>query len=113
VTFWLDSQLPPELCPWLGVRFQVEAKHLLELGLLKAKDEELYAAGRRFNGIVIMTKDKDFPELSRRLGPPPQILFLRCGNLSTLLLQSLLAVTFADALRKLERGEALVEIAIP
>jgi predicted nuclease of predicted toxin-antitoxin system len=73
VTFWLDAQLPPSLTTWLSSRFGVTAKHLLEIDMLKASDEELYLAGRRFNNVVIMSKDKDFPKLSNRLGPPPQV----------------------------------------
>jgi predicted nuclease of predicted toxin-antitoxin system len=33
-------------------------------------------------GLVIMTKDSDFVDLVCRLGVPPQILWLTCGNVT-------------------------------
>src|SRR5689334_15398725 len=110
MTFWIDAQLDPDLAAWLGSRFGVIAKHLIELALARAKDEELYEAARRFGQIVIMSKDSDFAELSRRLGAPSQIVHLRCGNLSTIELQVLLARAFPDALDRLKHGDPLVEI---
>lgn len=110
MTFWIDAQLDPQLAAWLGSRFGVIAKHLIELSLEVADDDELYAAARRFNEIVILSKDADFVELSRRLGPPPQVVHLRCGNLSTPQLYVLLSLTFLNALENLKSGAALVEI---
>ncbi len=110
MTFWIDAQLDPELAAWIGSRFGVIAKHVIELGLEQADDDELYGAARRFGRIVIMSKDKDFAALSRRLGAPPQIVHLRCGNLRTIWVQALLARAFPDALDRLRQGEALVEI---
>lgn len=113
MTFWLDAQLDPDLAAWLGSRFGVVAKHLREIGLLKAADLEIYEAARRFSEIVIMTKDQDFLDLNSRLGPPPRVLLLRCENMPTIALQVLLGSTFAAALRDLEQGAALVEIRQP
>jgi predicted nuclease of predicted toxin-antitoxin system len=110
MTIWLDAHLDPELAPWLGVRFDVTAKPLREIGLRDADDIDLFEAARRFGNIVIMTKDSDFVALVQRLGKPPQVLWLTCGNLSTLELQSLLSREFATALQALEAGQMVVEI---
>lgn len=87
--FWLDAQLPPSLAIWLGERFKVDVSALRELGLRDASDVEIFQAAR-CNGVVIVTKDRDFVELTQRLGVPPQILWLTCGNLTNRYLQQLL-----------------------
>ena len=110
MTFWLDAQLDPELAAWLGATFKVIAKAIAEVGLRDASDEELFEAGRRFAPITIITKDEDFSQLVSRLGPPPHIVWLRCGNMSTLHMRSLLSMTFPQATRHVANGAALVEI---
>jgi len=110
VTLWLDAHLDPTLTPWLGSTFNVTAVTLKEIGLRDAEDEQLFAAARRFGKIVIVTKDEDFPILVRRLGPPPQIVWLRFGNMRTVKMRSLLSMTFAEVLRHLGNGYSLVEV---
>ncbi|MEH2436534.1 MAG: DUF5615 family PIN-like protein [Nostoc sp.] len=57
-----------------------------------------------------MTKDSDFVDLACRLGIPPQILWLTCGNVTNRNLQRLLAIALPDAIEQLRQGEAIVEI---
>src|SRR5436190_1195008 len=102
MTFWLDAHLDPDLSLWLGVQFDVTAKGLKDIGLRDADDVVLYEAAKRFGEIVIVTKDVDFADLVRRRGKPPQVLWLTCGNLSTMELQALLSRRFPDALKALE-----------
>lgn len=78
---WIDAQLPPTLANWLNRNFDVEAISLKELGLRDAKDTEICEAASQSNA-VIMTKDSDFIDLVCRLGTPPQILWLTCGNVT-------------------------------
>ena len=113
MTFWIDEQLDPDLAAWLGARFGVIAKPVREIGLQGADDDVLIAAARRFGNIVIVTKDADFNAFVARSGAPPQIVWLRCGNLTTPELYVWLGVTFANALRRVEAGEACVEIPYP
>jgi predicted nuclease of predicted toxin-antitoxin system len=110
MTFWIDAQLDPEIAAWLGAWFKVVAKALKEIGLRDAEDEDLFDAARRFQAIVIVTKDSDFVDLVKRKGAPPQVLWLTCGNLSTVELQALLSRKFAAAKAELESGLPLVEI---
>jgi predicted nuclease of predicted toxin-antitoxin system len=108
---WVDAQLPPRLAEWLAATFPVEACSLRDLGLRDAKDVEIFEAARREGeGLVIMTKDSDFVDLVCRLGVPPQILWLTCGNVTNRNLQQLLNATFLDALAELGQGERVVEI---
>ena len=110
MTFWLDAHLHPDLAPWLGAGFSIVVKTLREIGLRDADDVQLFEAARRFDKIVIVTKDEDFAELIGRRGSPPQIVWLTCGNLTAIETQIWLRPRFADVLRRLEAGEALVRV---
>ncbi|MCS6919645.1 MAG: DUF5615 family PIN-like protein, partial [Fimbriimonadales bacterium] len=79
--FWFDAQLSPKLAKWLEENFGVEAHPVRLLGLRNAKDTEIFAAARRAGAIVI-TKDRDFVQLSLQRGAPPQVVWLTCGNTS-------------------------------
>lgn len=52
----------------------------------------------------------DFVSLVERLGTPPQVIWLRCGNRSNQELERILVATLPDAIVLLERGEAVVEV---
>ncbi|EDX83416.1 hypothetical protein S7335_596 [Synechococcus sp. PCC 7335] len=106
---WIDAQLPPILANWLKARFSLEAFALRELLLRDAQDIEIFEAARA-ESVVILTKDSDFIDLVCRLGPPPQILWLTCGNVTNRNLKRLLLNTLPDALKELQQGETIVEI---
>ena len=106
---WIDAQLPPTLAQWLKETFSLEAFALRDLGLRDAQDRDIFEAARTENA-VIMTKDSDFVDLVCRLGSPPQILWLTCGNVTNRNLRKLLTATLTDALEQLGRGEMIVEI---
>ena len=71
-----------------------------------AKDAEIFAADRAAN-VVVLTKDSDFVGLQDRLGSPPSIIWLRCGNTSNAHLENLLFRTFSRAVALLESGERI------
>lgn len=106
---WLDAQLPPTLAQWIRENFDLKAFALRELQLRDAKDLEIFTAARAENAII-MTKDSDFVDLVCRLGSPPQILWLTCGNVTNRNLRKLLTATLSNALKQLNRGEIIVEI---
>jgi predicted nuclease of predicted toxin-antitoxin system len=106
---WVDAQLPPTLAAWIVETFGITAISLKELGLRDAKDIEIFEAAKQPD-LVIMTKDGDFVDLVCRLGSPPQILWLTCGNVTNRNLRLLLASTFADTIAQLQQGEIVVEI---
>lgn len=107
---WVDAQLSPALAPWLTQKFGVEAFSIRYLNLLRAKDPQIFGEARHAN-VVVLTKDSDFVLLQKRLGPPPAILWVRCGNTSNAHLKRVLKDTFSAACKLIEDGEALVEIA--
>ncbi len=106
---WIDAQLPPTLAIWLSLTFGLETFALRDLSLRDAQDIEIFEAARTENA-VIMTKDSDFIDLVCRLGTPPQILWLTCGNVTNRNLRQLLTTTLPNALEQLRQGEMIVEI---
>ena len=80
-----------------------------DVGLRDAEDLEIFEAAKA-QGVIVMTKDKDFVDLVARLGAPPQIIWLTCGNTSNARLQEILSTTLLEALELLGAGEVLVEI---
>ena len=89
--------------------FGVEARPVRDLGLRDAKDREIFQSAREV-GAVVITKDGDFLELMERFGPPPQVLWITCGNTSNARLREILQSALPTALKLLEQGEPLVEI---
>ena len=80
-----------------------------ELGLHRAKDPPIFQAARDAEAVV-MTKDSDFLVLLDRFGPPPQILWITCGNTSNARLKEVLIASLPRAVDLLHQGERLVEI---
>jgi predicted nuclease of predicted toxin-antitoxin system len=58
------------------------------LGLDRAPDEQIWEAAKR-EGYVIVTQDVDFVNLSLLRGPPPEVVWLRCGNQPTVFIEQL------------------------
>ena len=106
---WIDAQFSPAIAEWLTNTFSVNAVAIRDLKLRQAKDKEIFDAARLKNAIV-MTKDSDFVQLLDRFGPPPQVIWITCGNTSNARLKEILTLVFAKAVRLLQAGESLVEI---
>ena len=109
MTIWVDAQLSPAIAVWITNTLGLEAVALRDLGLRDAEDPEIFEAAKAQKAIV-MTKDSDFVDLVERLGPPPQIIWLTCGNTSNLRLREILSTILPRALELLASGETLVEI---
>jgi predicted nuclease of predicted toxin-antitoxin system len=109
VIIWVDAQLSPALAPWLKATFGVDAFSARFLNMVRAQDPKIYSAARDANAVVL-TKDEDFVHLQERLGPPPSIMWVRCGNTSNAYLKRVLLRTFLPACQLIEAGEPLVEI---
>jgi predicted nuclease of predicted toxin-antitoxin system len=109
VVVWTDAHLSPALAPWLQATFGLEAAPLRELGLRDAEDPAIFASARAA-GAVLMTKDSDFVDLVTRYGPPPQIVWLTCGNTTNTALRAILATAWPRVAELISAGEPLVEI---
>ena len=104
----LDAHLPPSLAPWVSELFNLPCFSAAYLGLRDATDVEIFEVARQRNAIVL-TKDDDFVDLVARLGSPPKIIWLTCGNTSKQRLKIILEVHLLTSLRLLENSD-LVEI---
>ena len=106
---WLDEQLSPDLARWLVQEFEIVAQSVRDLGLKSATDPEIFFAAREAGALVI-TKDQDFIRLLERHGPPPQVIWVTCGNTSNERMRTVFSASFRSALEFLGKGESLVEI---
>lgn len=109
---WLDAHISPILCRWIRRQFAVDAMHVRDLGLREAEDPEIFDKAREAQ-VVVFTKDEDFVDLVGRLGTPPQVLWLRCGNMPNARLWAVLSRALPDAIELLRQGEPVVEISLP
>ena len=106
---WVDAHLSPALAAWITAELSHPSQSVRDLGLRHAKDKPIFEAARQVSAIML-TKDADFVELVERLGPPPQVIWLTCGNTSNAALRVILKSALPKALELLGKGERLVEI---
>ena len=109
MTIWVDAHLSPAIAVWITSTFGITALALRDVGLRDAEDFEIFKVAKA-QGVIFITKDSDFVDLVDRLGTPPQIIWLTCGNTSNARLKVILSVTLPEALTLLQAGEKLVEI---
>jgi predicted nuclease of predicted toxin-antitoxin system len=113
MNLWLDAQLSPRLARWIDQQFPgVTASALRDVGLRDAEDAVIFEQARTA-GVIVMTKDRDFVDLQHRLGSPPKIIWLTCGNTSEAALQANLTKHLQTALGFLAGSDDLVEISGP
>lgn len=106
---WLDAQLPPALALWMRQNLSLDARTLKELGLRDAKDRDIFAAARDA-GVVLISKDIDFVELVQAQGPPPQVIWLTCGNVTNARLCAVISSAWPKVAGLLASGEPVVEL---
>lgn len=109
---WVDAQISPEIAGWIESTFDILTVAIRDLGLRDAEDEEIFNEAKKAD-IVVISKDRDFILLLDRFGPPPKIIWLRCGNTSNKRLKKILTLTLKKAVELLDFGEILVEINSP
>jgi predicted nuclease of predicted toxin-antitoxin system len=112
VTLWLDAQLSPALATWFRDTLSVSAVAVRDLQLRDAADAVIFQAARDAHAVVL-TKDADFVRLLEQHGPPPQVVWITCGNTSNAALTRLIANSWATVSALLEAGEPLVELSGP
>lgn len=104
---WLDMNLPPS--PWIAEEARCVCRHFSELGLQTAPDAEVFRLARAA-GAVLVTKDADYARLIRGDEPPPQVVWIRFGNVTNRRFRGLLAPLLPALLESLRAGEKLIEI---
>jgi predicted nuclease of predicted toxin-antitoxin system len=99
-TIWIDAHLSPAIATWITDTFGITALALRDLGLRDAEDPEIFEAAK-IQGVIFMTKDSDFVDLVERLGSPPQIIWLTCGNTSNARLREILSSVLPETLERI------------
>ena len=107
---WVDAQLPPALARWLAGEHGVNAAHVDEAGHLGADDPVIFAAARAGGAAVVVTKDDDFVRLLDQHGPPPQVVWVTCGNVRNPELPPIMLAAWPQVAALLGGGEPLVEV---
>jgi predicted nuclease of predicted toxin-antitoxin system len=59
------------------------------LGLAEAEDAVLWQHAKA-SAFVLVTQDSDFADMVALYGPPPKVIWLRCGNQPTQVIEKLL-----------------------
>ena len=108
-TIWVDAQIAPALAGWMRDVLGLDAIAVRDLGLRHAEDPIIFERARAV-GAVVLSKDSDFVDLVLRHGPPPQIVWLTCGNTSNAALRTLFSKTWPRVAALLAANEPLVEI---
>ena len=108
--FWIDAQISSSIAKWLKETFHVQTESVKMLQLITADDEVIYMAARKADAILI-SKDRDIPLLLNRLGPPPKIIWLTCGNTSNKALKIILQNNFKAIIESLIiNNDSIIEI---
>ncbi len=83
--------------------------HVLELDLGQAPDTAIWEHAAN-SGMVIVSKDEDFAQLTLVRSEPVPVLWLRMGNCRTTALLEMLEPIWPDILSQLKTGARLVEV---
>jgi len=81
VKLFFDENLSPNLVHLVSSFFP-KSKHVRDVGLAAA-DDDVFGAYASTHGFVIVSKYSDFHQRSFVKGPPPKVIWLRCGNFGT------------------------------
>lgn len=88
-----DENLSPKLVKALGVAFPGRI-YVREVGAPPISDRAVWDYARA-NSFAIVTKDSDYQQLAYLFGQPPKVIWLRCGNATTVQVESLLLSSVA------------------
>ncbi|MDK9724826.1 MAG: DUF5615 family PIN-like protein [Sterolibacteriaceae bacterium MAG5] len=104
----IDNQLPEALAAFL-VESGVECRHVRRIGLGAAADAEIWNYAK-IEGFGIVTMDEDFQHLAARYGTPPQVVWVRLGNVRKQALLEAFAAVLPELRAGLEAGTPVIEI---
>jgi predicted nuclease of predicted toxin-antitoxin system len=98
-----DQNLSFKLCRQLADLFP-GSQQIRQIGMAQANDRAVwqYARDHQF---TLVSLDADFTEIAALVGPPPKLIWLRCGNQPTSAIESLLR-GHSDAIAAFESDAA-------
>jgi predicted nuclease of predicted toxin-antitoxin system len=83
-----DQNLSFRLCSLLADLFP-DSTQVRLIGLDRGTDIDIWQHGKR-HGFSIVTQDADYADMSALYGAPPKVIWLRCGNQPTAVMERLL-----------------------
>jgi predicted nuclease of predicted toxin-antitoxin system len=83
-----DQNLSFKLCSKLADQFP-SSQQVRLLGLEQADDRVIWERAKS-EGRILVTQDSDFADMAALYGPPPKVIWLRCGNQPTNVVEKLL-----------------------
>ena len=104
----VDNQLPEALAAFLTAN-GIEARHVRRLGLGGVADADIWRFATA-EGFGIVTMDEDFQHLAARYGTPPQVVWVRLGNVRKLALLAAFSAVLPELRAGLEHGTPVIEI---
>lgn len=81
MSFLVDENISWRILRLIAGQFP-NSQHVLNKGLQSSDDEDIWTYARKHN-LTLMSKDDDMRALVESRGPPPKLIWLRSGNLST------------------------------
>jgi predicted nuclease of predicted toxin-antitoxin system len=88
VKLLFDQNLPARIVNSVSDIFE-HSQHVKSLGMAATDDRAIWDYARD-NGFSIISKDSDFHQMSFLFGAPPKTIWLRCGNCSTSMLETII-----------------------
>jgi predicted nuclease of predicted toxin-antitoxin system len=76
-----DQNLSFKLCRLLADLFP-DSNQVRLLGMEEASDRTIWEYAKA-NDFILVSQDVDFADLATLYGPPPKVIWLRCGNQPT------------------------------
>jgi predicted nuclease of predicted toxin-antitoxin system len=76
-----DQNLSFKLCQLLLDIFP-ESSQVRLIGMAQASDQHIWQYAKT-NNFIIVSQDADFADMATLYGPPPKVIWLRCGNQPT------------------------------
>ncbi|MDP4197952.1 MAG: DUF5615 family PIN-like protein [Bacteroidota bacterium] len=89
-----DQNLSFKLCRQLAELFPA-SDQVRRLGFDQSSDREIWHYAKD-HGFVIVSQDSDFADMAALFGPPPKVIWLRCGNQPTAIIENILRNHAAD-----------------
>ncbi len=105
----VDNQLPLALARFMAAN-GFDCQHVQDIGMGATADRMIWEHAKA-HGMVIVTKDEDFPLLADKQGSiPPQVVWVRLGNCRKAVLLQVFAALLPDLRALLEQGGSVIEI---
>lgn len=104
----VDNQLPEALAAFITAN-GIESSHVRHFDLGAETDAEIWRFASA-HGFCIVTMDEDFQHFASRYGTPPQVVWVRLGNVRKAALLEAFSAVLPELKAGLESGVPVIEI---